>query len=73
MNVKKAFRVQLKELFNTSNLFGASAGTHSVKGSAKGSGALNIPSFMKKSRVISPKYEEALRWDAKKTMKQQNY
>ena len=42
-----------------------SAGTHSVKGSAKGSGALNIPSFMKRSRVISPKYEEALRWDAK--------
>ena len=47
------------------DLFGASAGTHSVKGSAKGSGALNIPSFMKRSRVISPKYEEALRWDAK--------
>lgn len=54
-----------KRIFNTSNLFGASADTHSVKGSTKGSGALNIPSFMKKSRVISPKYEEALRWDAK--------
>ena len=54
-----------QRIFNTSNLFGASAGTHSVKGSAKGSGALNIPSFMKRSRVISPKYEEALRWDAK--------
>ncbi len=54
-----------KRIFNTSNLFGASADTHSVKGSTKGSGALNIPSFMKKSRVISPKYEEALRWNAK--------
>ena len=54
-----------QRIFNTSNLFGASADTHSVKGSTKGSGALNIPSFMKRSRVISPKYEEALRWDAK--------
>ena len=62
---EESFSGSDQRIFNTSNLFGASAGTHSVKGSAKGSGALNIPSFMKRSRVISPKYEEALRWDAK--------
>lgn len=62
---EKSFSGSDQRIFNTSNLFGASADTHSVKGSTKGSGALNIPSFMKKSRVISPKYEEALRWDAK--------
>ena len=62
---EESFSGSAQRMFNTSNLFGASADTHSVKGSAKGSGALNIPSFMKKSRVISPKYEEALRWDAK--------
>lgn len=61
---EESFSGSDQRIFNTSNLFGASAGTHSVKGSAKGSGALSIPSFMKKSRVISPKYEEALRWDA---------
>jgi len=62
---EESFSSSAQRMFNTSNLFGASAGTHSVKGSTKGSGALNIPSFMKRSRVISPKYEEALRWDAK--------
>ena len=62
---EESFSSSAQRIFNTSNLFGASADTHSVKGSTKGSGALNIPSFMKKSRVISPKYEEALRWDAK--------
>ena len=62
---EESFSGSAQRMFNTSNLFGASADTHSVKGSNKGSGALNIPSFMKKSRVISPKYEEALRWDAK--------
>ena len=62
---EESFSGSAQRMFNTSNLFGASADTHSVKGSTKGSGALNIPSFMKKSRVISPKYEEALRWDAK--------
>ena len=54
-----------KRIFNTSNLFGASADTHSVKGSSKGSGNLDIPRFIRKSRVISPKYEETLRWEAK--------
>ena len=62
---EESFSGSAQRMFNTSNLFGASADTHSVKGSTKGSGALNIPSFMKRSRVISPKYEEALRWDAK--------
>ena len=62
---EESFSCSDQRMFNTSNLFEASADTHSVKGSAKGSGAINIPSFMKKSRVISPKYEEALRWDAK--------
>lgn len=62
---EESFSGSDQRMFNTSNLFEASADTHSVKGSAKGSGAINIPSFMKKSRVISPKYEEALRWDAK--------
>ena len=62
---EESFSGSDQRIFNTSNLFGASADTHSVKGSTKCSGALNIPSFMKKSRVISPKYEEALRWDAK--------
>ena len=62
---EESFSGSDQRIFNTSNLFGASADTHSVKGRTKGSGALNIPSFMKKSRVISPKYEEALRWDAK--------
>ena len=62
---EESFLGSNQRVFKTSNLFGASADTHSVKGSAKGSGALNIPSFMKRSRVISPKYEEALRWDAK--------
>ena len=62
---EESFSGSAQRMFNTSNLFGASADTHSVKGSNKGSGALNIPSFMKRSRVISPKYEEALRWDAK--------
>ena len=51
---EESFSGSAQSMFNTSNLFGASAGTHSVKGSTKGSGALNIPSFMKKSRVISP-------------------
>ena len=62
---EESFSGSAQRMFNTSNLFEASADTHSVKRSTKGSGALNIPSFMKKSRVISPKYEEALRWDAK--------
>lgn len=62
---EESFSGSAQRMFNTSNLFGASADTHSVKGSTKGSEALNIPSFMKRSRVISPKYEEALRWDAK--------
>lgn len=62
---EKSFSGSKQSFFNTSNLFGASADTHSVKGSSKGSGNLDIPRFIRKSRVISPKYEEALRWDAK--------
>ena len=53
---EESFSGSAQRMFNTSNL---------LKGSTKGSGAINIPSFMKRSRVISPKYEEALRWDAK--------
>lgn len=62
---EKSFSGSKQSFFNTSNLFGASADTHSVKGSSKGSGNLDIPRFIRKSRVISPKYEEALRWEAK--------
>lgn len=62
---EESFSGSKQSFFNTSNLFGASADTHSVKGSSKGSGNLDIPRFIRKSRVISPKYEEALRWDTK--------
>ena len=61
---EKSFSGPKQNFFNK-NIYGASAGNCSVKGSTKGSGNLDIPSFIRKSRVISPKYEEALRWDAK--------